>query len=32
VLGPPLRSWSFGSWWAVEYDRFLRSEEQSPRP
>ena len=21
VLGPPLRSWRFGSWWAVEYGR-----------
>jgi hypothetical protein len=32
VLGPPARSWRFGSWWAVEYDRFLRADERSPRP
>jgi hypothetical protein len=32
VLGPPLRSWPFGTWWAVEYDTALKSGRQSPRP
>ncbi len=31
-LGPPRRSWPFGSWWAVEYDPSLSPEERSPRP
>ena len=32
ALGPPLRSWEFGSWRAVEYDRSLSPEVPSPRP
>jgi hypothetical protein len=32
ALGPPLRSWRFGTWWAVEYDPSLRSGGRSPRP
>jgi hypothetical protein len=32
VLGPPLRSWRFGTWWAVEYDPSLTSAGRSPRP
>jgi hypothetical protein len=32
VLGPPLRSWRFGTWWAVEYDSSLTSAPPSPRP
>ena len=32
VLGPPLRSWPFGTWWAVEYDSSLTSAPPSPRP
>jgi len=32
VLGPPLRSWRFGSWWAVEYGASLTSAPRSPRP
>jgi hypothetical protein len=32
VLGPPLRSWLFGTWWAVEYGSSLTSVPPSPRP
>ncbi|HSD65300.1 MAG TPA: hypothetical protein VLF95_01295 [Vicinamibacteria bacterium] len=32
VLGPPLRTWRIGSWWAVEYDASLTSAPRSPRP
>jgi hypothetical protein len=32
VLGPPLRSWPFGTWWAVEYDTALTPGKRSPRP
>jgi hypothetical protein len=31
VLGPPLRSWRFGAWWAVEYDRPVTGVPRSPR-
>jgi hypothetical protein len=32
VLGPPLRAWRFGAWWAVEYAPSLTSARPSPRP
>jgi hypothetical protein len=32
VLGSPLRSWRFGSWWAVEYEASFTSGPPSPRP
>ena len=32
VLGPPLRSWPFGTWWAVEYGTALTPGKPSPRP
>jgi hypothetical protein len=32
ALGPPLHSWRFGTWWAVEYGPPLTSASPSPRP